>query len=198
MVYTQAMNRIKNREFPRTLLIMGVVLAARSSLADQYTVPTGSMEHTIQPGDRIMVDKMAFGLRVPFTDWRLTSGRPPQRGEVVVFDSPEDGLRLVKRLVAVEGDVVEVIHGHLRINGKPVAEGVDTERFGERVAHLNLRHGGGPDAGPWRIPAGMALVMGDARGNSHDGRMFGPVRLDHIQGRGLAVIWRDGPVWQPL
>lgn len=87
------------REAAPTLATLVILLAARSSLADQYVVPSGSMEATLQIGDHILVDKRAYGLRVPFTDMRLMAGDAPTVGDVVIFDSPVDGVRLVKRVV---------------------------------------------------------------------------------------------------
>lgn len=95
------------REAGPTLVVLGLLLAARSSLADQYVVPSGSMEATLQVGDRIAVDKRAYGWRVPFTDVVVADGEAPRAGEVVIFDSA-DGVRLVKRVAAVGGDVVAI------------------------------------------------------------------------------------------
>src|SRR5438094_1322663 len=102
------------------LLMLGlVVFSIRSSLADWNDVPTGSMKPTIIEGDRIFVNKLAYDLKVPFTTWHLAQWSDPSRGEIVVFDSPEDGTRLVKRVVAVPGDTVQLIENHLYIKGQP-------------------------------------------------------------------------------
>ncbi|MBM3265861.1 MAG: signal peptidase I [candidate division Zixibacteria bacterium] len=179
-----------------------VLLGARSSLADHYTVPTGSMEYTLMPGDRIVVNKMAYGIRVPFTDWKITEGPGVKRGEVAIFDSPDDGVRLVKRIVAVAGDSVRIHEGQLFINGKPLTDDRDppTEVFGERRAKLNLVYGGGNNMGPARIPKGYLFVVGDARGNSRDSRIFGPIAEAAVYGRALAVYYRsgDGLCWLKL
>jgi len=133
--------------------------------------------------------------------WRLTRGRPVQRGEVVIFDSPADGTRLIKRVVAVGGDMVEVRNGHLRINGRWLSnDGAVEERFGARTAALDLDDGGGPDVAPMRVPQGRLLMMGDHRGNSFDGRFFGLVPEGQVYGRATAVFWRSGQafVWKKL
>lgn len=179
-----------------------VLLAARSSLADHYTVPTGSMEYTLMPGDRIVVDKLTYGLRFPFTDWELTSGTPVQRGEVVVFDSPEEDVRLVKRIVAVGGDTIVIRNGRIFITGESMASPQNPveEIYGDRIVRLNLAYGGGPDFGPERIPAGYLLAIGDSRGNSRDGRIFGLIPDDRVYGRAIAVYYRrgEGLVWKGL
>ena len=187
----------------KPLLVMLVLLTvARTSFANHYTVPSGSMEHTLMPGDHVVVDMSAYGLRVPFTDTTLISRGQPQRGDVVVFKSPVDGTRLIKRVTAVSGDRVSVIDGHLSINGVPMASAAepDVERFGARRASLNLDAGGGPDVFDATIPSGQVLVMGDHRGNSQDGRYFGLVPAKSLYAKALGVYWRsgEGPVWKAL
>ena len=182
------------------LMLVGI-LAARSTFADHYHVPSGSMEPTLRAGDRVLVDKHAHGLRVPFTTRHIVDGEPVQRGEIVIFDSPLDGTRLIKRIVAVGGDEVVIRNGHLFINGRSMAstEERHAEVFGQRYARLNLEDGGGPDY--WQIiPPGKLLAVGDHRGNSFDGRMFGMIDEDDVYGRALAVYYRrgDGLPWHAL
>src|SRR5436190_3415308 len=99
--------------------VTAVLLAARSSLADWNDVPTGSMNPTILEGDRVFINKLAYDLKVPFTTWHIAEWSQPQRGDVVVFFSPKDGQRLVKRVVALPGDTVELRDDVLLINGEP-------------------------------------------------------------------------------
>ncbi len=87
------------------LMFVLVLLSARSSLADHYHVPTGSMQPTVAIGDRVLVDKMAYGLRAPFGGVELVGSEGPAVGDVVVLDSPEDGVTLLKRVVATPGTV---------------------------------------------------------------------------------------------
>jgi len=160
------------------------------------------MEHTLLPGDHVLVNKAAYGLRIPFTHEVILPGDEPQAGDVVVFDSPKDGIRLVKRVVAVGGDHVVLRQGHLFVNGMPLASrwSPTREQFGQKVAELNLNSGGGPEIPGLRVPDGEVLVLGDHRGNSRDGRYFGTVPVDSLYGRASAVFWRsqDGPVWKEL
>ena len=189
------------RELPQILLIVVGVLAARSSLADHYYVPSGSMEHTLIAGDRVLVDKSAYGLRVPFTAIELTDGVPVARGDVVIFDSPRDGTRLIKRIVGIPGDTITLLGGHLFVDGKPLAAGIDgAERFGERIVALNLADGGGPDIAGLRIPDGKLLAVGDHRGRSLDGRYFGLVDESEIYGKALGIYRRSGEgfTWRTL
>jgi len=165
------------------------LFAVRSSIADHYVVPSGSMQRTLFAGDRVMVDKRAYGVRLPFTLVKVTHGADIARGDVVIFDSPADGVRLIKRVVALGADLVEVRDGHVLVNGKP-----------ESAHMLDLSYGGGPDLEPTRVPEGRVLVLGDARGNSNDGRFFGFVSVDAIYAKALGVYYRseEGFVWLPL
>jgi signal peptidase I len=189
------------REAGNFLLLLLGLMAARSTLADHYYVPSGSMEPTLIPGDRVVVDKMAYGLRVPFTRIQIFEGDAVTRGEVAIFDSPRDGKRLIKRIVAVGGDEVVVSDGRLLINGHFMArlDDLDTEIFGERTVRLNMADGGGPDF-VGSIPEGKLLAMGDHRGNSLDGRIFGLIEEQSVYGRAIAVYFRngDGFVWENL
>lgn len=190
----------------RELLPLAVMLlllgAARSSFANHYQVPSGSMQPTLQPGDRVAVDMSAYGLRLPFTDQVLVRRGQPQRGDVVVFDSPRDGTRLIKRVVAVGGDRVQLRDGLLRINGKPLASAAEPslEHFGARQAQLDLADGGGPDIADLVVPQGHLLMLGDHRGNSLDGRFFGLVPSEEVYARALGVYYRrgEGLAWHRL
>src|SRR4028119_1252094 len=103
------------------LLMILIVSSLRSALADWNDVPTGSMKPTIQEGDRVVVNKLAYDLKIPFTTKAIAKWGDPQRGDIVVLFSPADGIRLVKRVVAIPGDQVELRDNQLLINGK-VAE----------------------------------------------------------------------------
>lgn len=188
------------REYLPVVLTAVLLMAARSSLADHYVVPSGSMQPTLVPGDRVLVDKRAYGLRVPFTRLELAPGGRVRRGEVVVFDAPDTRMRLIKRVVAVGGDRVEVRQGRVFVNGRPAGRGADTEQYDGRTVRLDLGLGGGPDLPPTRVPEGALLVLGDARGNSRDGRWFGFVREDDVYAHALGVYFRarEGFVWRGL
>ena len=176
--------------------------AARSTFADHYTVPSGSMEQTLQIGDRVLVDKTAYGLRVPFTELEIWQRADPARGEIVIVDSPTSGVRLIKRVAAVGGDHVSLRDGILSINGEPLADPSvpSVEIFGEHRALLDLSDGGGEEIADLWVPPGMVLLLGDHRGNSVDGRFFGLVPSNEIYARAIAVYWRtgEGLVWRPL
>ena len=123
--------------------------------------------------------------------------------DVVVLESPDDGQTLIKRVVAGPGDVLTVRAGRLALNGAAVAVRTTdaglVEWLADRPHGLLLDRQGGPDYGPVQIPADAYLVMGDNRGNSHDGRLFGFVPRRAIYGRAVSVWWNQaGPTWRPL
>jgi len=178
------------REGASFAMFITASFAARSSLADHYVVPTGSMIPTVAIGDRVLVNKLAYGARVPFLDWYAVRGSDPRRGDVVVLASPENGVTLLKRVVAVPGDQVEVHEGRVFIAG---------ELQDESSHALGMERGGGPDFGPITLGRDEFLVLGDHRGDSADGRYFGPVMRDAIKGRAEAVFRHEGRfAWRPL
>lgn len=183
-------------------LLLLLLLVFRSSFANHYVVPTGSMQPNLQPGDRVLVDMRAYGWRLPLAGTLLAGSGQPRAGDVAVFASPHDGVRLIKRIVALPGDRVAVRDGHLWINGQPAAIPGDAslERIGGRMVRLELADGGGPDMFETVVPTGQALVVGDHRGDSFDGRMFGYVPLSAFYARAVAVYWRrgEGPGWHRL
>ena len=183
----------RNEWFTFAMMVL-LLTVARSSFANHYQVPSGSMEPTLMPGDRVAVNMMAYGVRVPFTDIELIDRGEPAPGDVVVFKSPTDGTRLIKRVVAVSSDTVAVVDGRLWIDGRPLhdVDNGDIEHFGTRDVHLDLRDGGGPDLATVTVPAGMALVLGDHRGNSQDGRFFGLVPMKSLYARASAIYYRSG------
>ncbi len=198
------------REEIRPLLIIAVVLfSVRSSLADWNDVPTGSMKPTILEGDRVFVNKLAYDLKVPFTTWHLAEWSNPQRGEIVVFFSPHDGVRLVKRVVGIPGDVIELRNNVLILNGqpleyKPIAEELlhylePSERADYRFAAEQLPGQSHAVAawpsvaarrnfGPYQVPDGHYFMMGDNRDNSFDSRFYGAVERKRIVGHATAVV----------
>src|SRR5690606_18576578 len=107
------------RELPPLLLTLALLVVARSSFANHYHVPSGSMEPTLRPGDRVLVDMSAYGLRLPLGGPQVLARGRPVPGDVVVFRSPADGTRLIKRVVAVGGQQVALVDGHLHVDGRP-------------------------------------------------------------------------------
>ncbi len=205
-------------EYKSLLLFFGLMMVFRSAVADWMYVPTGSMNPTIVEGDRILVDKFAYGLRVPFTEIRLTEGRDPQRGDIVIFPSPEDGTVLVKRVVGLPGDVVEMRDEQLFVNEVAVAyESTNTVADADLLAttrresryYLSESLGAAPHPimvlpnrnamrsfGPKTVPPGQYFMLGDSRDNSKDSRYFGFVARKSIIGRAHRVAYSlDAERW---
>lgn len=179
------------------------LFAARSTLADHYYVPTGSMIPSVEIGDRLFVNKLAYALRIPFSDLVVAKRSGPERGDVVVLRSPENGITLLKRVAAIPGDEVAVTDGRLWINGQSVPitrKGhEEIEQLGRSAHPVRLTLGGGPSYGPVRLGPEQYLMLGDNRGESHDGRAFGLVERKAILGKALGVWMRDGsPGWHSL
>ena len=191
------------------LVVVLSALSFRSAVANWYDVPTGSMQPTIYEGDRILVDRTAFSLRVPLLGYELTRTGEPKRGDIVLLTSPHDGTRLVKRVVGLPGDTVAMRAGSLAIDGRPLAcepaggelrwalppdddgrHELLTEDLGGRRHAMMLSPGAHAlrDFGPVTVPADSYLVMGDNRDHSFDSRYFGFVGRDALQGRALAVV----------
>lgn len=176
---------------------LGLFMAARSSLADQYLVPTGSMEPTILPGDRIFVDKLAYDLRAPFGSAVLLHRHEPMRGDLVIFLDPRDqGATFVKRVVALPGESVMMRDGTLFVDGEPQRlsmrpDGQLTERLG---AVVHAAAGRDPESfGPVVVPEGQLFVMGDNRLLSYDSRFLGAIPRELVRGKVVGVVYHyDG------
>lgn len=199
------------REWRNTALFFGLVIVpVKSVLADLNWVPTGSMNPTILEGDLVYVDKAAYDLRVPLTLKRVAEWADPERGDVVVFFSPDDETRMVKRVIGLPGDTLELINNVLVINGQSVdysplsskqSEGLapqwqERARFaeegldGRRHAVMALAGVENPKRSfaPIKIPEGSYFMMGDNRDNSRDSRFYGIVKREQIVGEAKRVL----------
>ena len=153
-----------------------VVLIIRIFIMEMFKVPTGSMEETIMTGDMVLTEKVT----AHFTG--------PKQGDVVVFTNPAmDGTVLVKRVIATEGQKLDLIDGVAYVDGEPLDEPYTLDKPSYPLdTHLpgipTLRY-------PLTVPKGKVWVMGDNRINSRDSRYFGPVSLDLVFGHGMFVCW---------
>lgn len=183
----------------------------RSAIADWHQVPTGSMKPTIIEGDRVVVNKVAYDLKFPFTTWHIAQWNDPKRGEIVTFYSPANEDRLIKRVIGIPGDLVELKNNRLFINekaadylelDKDIASQLDEEqrrshtlRFeqfnGEKhpVMFRRIRQSHYRNLEPLRIPEGFYLMLGDNRDNSKDSRWIGLISRDRITGRAHTVAF---------
>jgi signal peptidase I len=187
------------------LAMLLVVSSLRSALADWNDVPTGSMKPTIEEGDRVVVNKLAYDLKVPFTTIELLKWGDPQRGDIVVLFSPADGTRLVKRVVGVPGDRIEMRDNTLFVNGRAAewreiglqddSEQGSSVLVEENLAGVNHEVMFTPQIpavrsfGPVTVPPGRYFVMGDNRDNSNDSRFIGLIDRRRIVGKATAVAF---------
>ncbi|MCD6508577.1 signal peptidase I [Candidatus Poribacteria bacterium] len=160
----------------------------RPFIIEAYEIPTGSMRDTLLEGDRILVCKFIYGIKIPFTDWRVFDYHKPQRGDIFVFIPPHEPNRnFVKRIVGVGGDVIETRGRHLYVNGKLIHDESYTRHEPRPL----------PDFGPYRVPKGYVFAMGDNRDRSNDSRFWGPVPLNNIKGKAFIIYWsQGGKLWQ--
>ena len=189
--------------------IVFVVIPVKSSLADWNWVPTGSMNPTILEGDLIYVDKLAYDLRIPLTMHRIAKWSDPERGDIVICFSPEDGVRLVKRVIGLPGDTIDMKNNTLFLNGEPVGYtkiGRDYKELlsGKRKVRciLAIEDLDGVthsvmsipsisamrNFGPVTVPQGSYFVLGDNRDSSRDSRYFGFVDRESIVGKAKGII----------
>ncbi|MFI5379457.1 MAG: signal peptidase I [Tepidisphaerales bacterium] len=204
-------------EYLKPFLVVALVLTmARSMFIDWNDVPTGSMKPTIIEGDRILVNKLAYDLKLPYFTWDnqafpIIKWADPKPGDIVIFFSPKEGTRLVKRVVAGPGDVVQIVDEQLRVNGvaasyaplqqniinqvsageraltNPKFERETLGRLNHPVMFLPGRYSPAKDFGPKTIPPGYYCMLGDNRDNSQDSRFIGFVPRNSIVGQATRV-----------
>ena len=187
------------------LVVLVVVSTFRAAVADWNDVPTGSMRPSIVEGDRIFVNKCAYGLHVPFTTWPVAQWAQPERFDVVVFFCPEGGQRMVKRVIGLPGETIELRNNVLWVNGRAAvyeplpdsesANPVLLERLDDIVhpVRTSPRTAAMRNFGPITVPAGEYFLMGDNRDSSRDSRYFGTVPRHVIVGRSSAVVFSLDP-----
>jgi signal peptidase I len=199
------------REYTEALLVaLLLALAIRTFVVQAFKIPSGSMLPTLQIGDHILVNKFIYGprLEIPLTQislGRLPGLRKPRPGDVVVFIWPKDRTKdFIKRVIAVEGQTIEVKNRQVYIDGRPwddkhanftaMPPGLPREGVRTTVPCGSLPQGSGADCAPYVVPEGFVFVMGDNRDQSYDSRFWGPVPLADIKGEALVIYWSwDGP-----
>jgi len=196
-----------------------VATSFKSAIADWNDIPSGSMKPSLLIGDRIFVNKLAYDLKVPYTTWHLATWAHPERGDIVVFYSPKDGTRLVKRVVGLPGDTIAMDKNHLIINGlrvnyaplKGKAKGDDSSRLFPHAILFSEDLPGRQHPVMWMpqrpslhsfgaltVPEGKYFMLGDNRDNSADSRYFGYVDRRLVVGQATRVaLSRKGTILHP-
>ncbi|MDP2652694.1 MAG: signal peptidase I [Candidatus Omnitrophota bacterium] len=179
--------RIKSvaRDWVESILIAFVLaMFIRTFFFQAFKIPSGSMQETLQIGDRLLVNKLRYGPLVPFVHFRLPGFSKPRRGDVVVFKYPEDPKRdFIKRLIAAGGETVEIKFGDIYINGQLIQSPVI-----KNIYYYNK----GQYAQPGQkitVPSGYYFVLGDNSASSHDSRYWGFVPEGDVIGKAELIYW---------
>jgi signal peptidase I len=176
------------REYAEAIgMALLLALFIRTFIVQAFKIPSGSMIPTLQIGDHILVNKLSYGIRIPFWEHYLVEFGHPNRGDVVVFIFPEDRTKdFIKRVIAVGGDTVEIRGKKIYINGKQVDDPhAHFEGDDPQTAGLVSRD----DFGPKTVPENHIFVMGDNRDRSYDSRFWGFVNLDDVRGKAFLIYW---------
>ena len=176
------------REYAESIAIaILLALIIRSYIVQAFKIPSGSMEDTLAIGDHLLVSKFMYGTKIPFVDKRILTIRDPRRGDVIVFEYPEDPSKdFIKRVIGVPGDVVEGKEKKVYVNGKLYENPHEVHKEKDIIPkEMNPRD----TFGPITVPAGSYFVMGDNRDRSYDSRFWKFVRLDQIKGLAFIKYW---------
>lgn len=209
------MTMVKNlwRENKGFAILIALMFVFRSAVADWNYVPSSSMNPTLWAGDRVVVNKLAYSLRVPFTLHEITRWAEPQAGDVITFDSPKDEVNLIKRVVAKGGDTVAMRDNQLTINGQVIVRSlVDVQRlipsetgllqaeiWHEQLGATGIDVARFPAINRYRdfdsvtVPPGAVMVMGDSRDNSNDSRFIGFIDIHRVTGQAVRVALSHDP-----
>ncbi len=199
-MFNLVFKKITSRAFMNNLMFILLLILLRVSVFGNYSVPTGSMNPTILEGDKFFSNKLAYGLKIPFTGTDIIRFKSPARGDIIAFRYPGDkSVRYTKRVIAVPGDRIAIRNKRIILNGKELGlrfigrtpDGMTyEERLGDRSYHIRhtylttLRD----DMKEITVPAHSYFAMGDNRDNSSDSRVWGFVPEENIIGK-LVFRW---------
>ena len=187
------------REYGEALLVAAVLaLIIRTFVVQAFKIPSGSMEDTLLIGDHLLVSKFVYGSRIPFTDQFVLPLTTPERGDIIVFEFPEDADKswwqrrdFIKRIIGLPGDLVEVRDKQVYVNGslyhipQEIHKEYEIIQPGSRPHPQDRRD----FMAPVRVPAGHYFVMGDNRDRSYDSRFWGFVQREQIKGKAFIKYW---------
>ena len=174
-------------------VFFAIAFMLRASVVEAFKIPSSSMVPTLEIGDHILVNKLSYGIRIPFRSTTIFNFRMPKRGDVVVFTLPDDpntledetDTNIIKRIIGLPGDIIEVRGTHVYIN---------QEIFSDDEKHARWLLGGKKDFGPVRVPSGAVLLLGDNRDQSKDSRYWNDpfLSIDRIKGQAFFIYWNSG------
>jgi signal peptidase I len=182
------------REWSEALLVAVVLaLIIRTFLFQAFKIPSGSMLDTLLIGDHLLVNKFIYGTKIPFIDGRFLSVRDPERGDVIVFEFPEDSDKsyfqrrdFIKRVVGLPGDTVEIKAKQVYVNGEAVTFEQERHKDSDIIPSIASPR---DFMGPIKVPQNNYFVMGDNRDYSYDSRFWGYVERSKIKGQAVIKYW---------
>lgn len=190
------------KENKRFMLLLLTIVFFKSAIADLNSISGRSMQPTLLDGDKVWVNKLAYDIRIPFTDIFLASRADPTRGDIVIIDSEAADKRLVKRIVGLPGDTIYMRNNTLVINGQPADYEVlssDNNSIVIREQLFNYSHQAmlsdtlsnrvSRSFGPETVPKDQFFVLGDNRDNSADSRIYSFIPREQIVGRSSSVVF---------
>jgi signal peptidase I len=176
------------REYAESIIIAIILaLVIRTFVVQAFKIPSGSMEDTLAIGDHILVNKFIYGTKIPLTDKRILAIRDPQRGDVIVFEYPEDPSKdFIKRVIGTPGDEIAVRNKKVYVNGKLYENPHEVHKEKDVIPpEQNPRD----FLGPVKVPENSYFVMGDNRDRSYDSRFWGFVKNPKIKGLAFIKYW---------
>lgn len=175
------------REYAEAIgMALLLALFIRTFIVQAFKIPSGSMIPTLQIGDHILVNKLAYGVRIPGLGHYAVQFSTPKRGDVVVFIFPEDRTKdFIKRVIGVAGDTVEIRNKKIFINGKPIEDPHAYFEGDDLPGGVQIKD----EYGPKTVPENHIFVMGDNRDKSYDSRFWGYVDLDDVKGKAFLIYW---------
>lgn len=176
------------REYAESIVIAIILaLIIRTFVVQAFKIPSGSMEDTLAIGDHILVNKFIYGMKIPFTDKRILKIRDPKRGDVIVFEYPEDPSKdFIKRVIGTPGDVIEEKDKKVYVNGQPY---VNPHEVHKETDMITKEQNPRDNFGPVTVPVDSYFVMGDNRDRSYDSRFWGFVKNPKIKGLAFIKYW---------
>lgn len=176
------------REYAEAIVVALVLaLILRAYVVEAFKIPSGSMIPTLLVGDHLLVNKMVYGVDVPFMDEKALVYRNPAIYDIIVFRYPKDPKKnFIKRVIGTAGDVVEIRDKEVFVNGEGIKNSfVQHSEEGVLPSRMSNRDNYGPKS----VPEGKVFVLGDNRDDSHDSRFWGYVDVDDIKGKAMFIYW---------